>query len=265
MFRKKICIFMIVMMFIISSSSAFAGGGGGINMARETTQLLNHGELVTQINKMTTQISNQVTQITNQITMIQDMIHNTMRLPQQLFGNVTQIYSQIKGIMDKTRGIAYTMSNLDSEMKNRFRSYADMTTSLKTVKDFNDEYRKINNTQMETARTTLEALGVSWKQLENDDTEALRQLQNLSKTAEGRNQLQQSTNQFLSFLGEESIKLRQLVMLQTQMMTVVAEAERAEKEAAERFHKESASGMWQPDEEALSYAKIDIFEALKDK
>ena len=255
MIRKKICIFMVVILFIISSSPAFAGGGG-VNMARETTQLLNHGELVTQINKLTTQISNQITQITNQITMIQDMIYNTMRLPQQLFGNVTQIYSKIKGIIDQTKGIAYTMSNLDSEMKKMFRSYSDMTTSLKTVKDFQEEYRKINNTQMETARTTMEALGVSWKQLENDDTEALRQLQNLSKTAEGRNQLQQSTNQFLSFLSEESIKLRQLVMLQTQMMTVVAEAERAEKEAGQRLHEESLNGIRDPFEGLDKYDGI---------
>jgi len=234
----------ILLSSLLSSSSVYAGGGiaGG---AREITQLLNHSELVTQINKLTTQITNQITQITNQITMIQDMIRNTMSLPQQLFGSVTQIYSQIKNIMNKTRGIAYTMANLDTEMKNRFRSYSDMA-NLKTGTDFQQEYRKIAETQMETARTTLEALGVSWKQLENDDTEALRQLQNVAKSADGRNQIAQSTNQLLSFLAEESLKLRQLIMLQTQMTTVAIEADRAEKEAAQKRHEESLNNLRNP-------------------
>ena len=48
-------------------------------------------------------------------------------------------------------------------------------------------------------------------------------------------------------------------------MRAIMEKNRAEKEAAERYHKEASSGMWQPDEEALSHFKINVFEAGKGK
>lgn len=244
-YKKAICMSIVIVKLISSSSVVMAGGGGVTGGAREITQLLNHSELVTQIGKLSEQINNQITmiakeveQIINQITMIQDMIFNTLSLPQQLFGNVTQIYSKIKGIMDKTKGIAYTMMNFDEEMKNRFKSYSSMS-SIQTTKDFQKEYRQIIETQMETTRTTLEAIGVAWDQLENDDTKTLKQLQDIAKSAEGRNQIAQSTNQLLSFLGEESLKLRQLVMIQAQMTGVALEAERAEKDAGQKLHERS--------------------------
>ena len=243
---KRIVFMLVTVVIIMSSSSVYAGGGGGLGGgATEFTQLLNNSELMaqvgqlsSQINNQITQITNQVTQITNQITMIQDMILNTARLPQQLFGDVTQIYSRIKGVMNQTKGIAYSMANLDEEMKRKFNSYTSMS-NLSTAVDFQKEHRKIVDTQMETARTTMESLGVAWEQLENDDTEALRKLQQIAQTANGRNQIAQSTNQLLGFLGEDSIKLRQLIMMQTQMTTIALEAERAEQDAGQKRHEES--------------------------
>ena|GEM_PF-238333 len=247
-YNKTICMLIVIVFALsISSSVVMAGGGGLTGGATEFTQLMNNSELVAQvgqlskqINNQITQITNQVTQITNQITMIQDMIHNTKGLPSQLFGNVNQIFSRIKGVMNQTQGIAYTMMNLDDEMKNRFKSYSSMS-QLKTTKDLQQEYRQIIDTQMETTRTTLEAINVAWDQLEKDDTKTLEQLQNMAKSADGRNQIMQSTNQFLGFLSEESLKLRQLIMLQAQMTGVALEAERAKNDAAEYHHKLSTS------------------------
>ena len=243
--RKKRITCLLIIAMLLSSSSVCAGGGGLTGGATEFTQLLNNSELAAQVGQLSTQINNQITQIThqvnqitNQITMIQDMILNTMKLPQQIFGNVTQIYSRIKGLMNQTKGIAYTMANLDTEMKTKFRSYMNMG-HLSTATDFQQEYRKIADAQMETARTTMESLGIAWEQLENDDTEALRKLQEIAQSAEGRNQIAQSANQLLGFLGEDSIKLRQLIMMQTQMTTVALEAERAQKDAAQKRHEDS--------------------------
>ena len=238
MFIKKIVYILAAAVIIMSSSSVYAGGGGLGGGSTEFTQILNNAELITQVDQLLEQIRKMEEQITNQLLMIDDMVHNTLRLPQQLFGNVTQIYSRIKGIMNKTKGIAYSMANLDEEMKKKFNNYANMS-NLSTAVDFQKEHRKIIDTQMETARTTMEALGVSWEQLEKDDTEALRKLQQIAQTADGRNQLAHSTNQLLGFLGEDSIKLRQLIMMQTQMTTVALEAERAEKDAAQKRHEDS--------------------------
>jgi hypothetical protein len=47
--------------------------------------------------------------------MIQDMIANTLTMPDHLFRNVKSIvgvYSKVKGIIDKTKGLAYSVANM---------------------------------------------------------------------------------------------------------------------------------------------------------
>jgi P-type conjugative transfer protein TrbJ len=277
-FKKAICILTVIVFTLSGSSSIVIAGGGGVGGgAKEFTQILNNSELAAQVKnsseqiaKAKEQIDNQmkqisrlVEQIDNQVMMIKDLFQNTLSLPQQLFGNVTQIYSRIKGLMDQTKGIAYTMMNLDEEMKNRFQSYSNMSGS-DTMKNFQEEYRKIVDTQMETTRTTLETIGVAWDQLEKDDTKTLQQLQNIAKNADGRNKIMQSTNQFLGFLSEESLKLRQLIMLQTQMTGVALEAERAKQDAAQLIHEESALGILKSDPFHGDFSR-NVFDALKGK
>ena len=206
--------------------TGLAGGGGMTGGATEATQLLNHSELVTQISKLSTQIS-------NQITMIQDMVYNTFTIPDQLFRDVKQVYGSVKDIIGKTQGIAYNLSNLDDELKRRFQSYGDLS-KLVTTEGFSTEYRNVVTSQMETVRSTMKAIGVSFEELVRDDTSALKELQNKASTAKGRNELIQATNQLLGFLAEDAMKLRQLQMMQAQMAGTALEAERAQNDISDR-------------------------------
>jgi P-type conjugative transfer protein TrbJ len=208
-----------------AANAAFAGGGlsGG---ATEMTQLANNAELIEQVAQLAEQIQ-------NQITMIQDMIYNTLTIPDQLFRDVKGIYSKVKGIIDQTKGLAYNLSNMDEELKRRFKSYTDLS-SLSRVSDFSSEYRNIVGTQMETVRSTMEAIGVSMEELINDDASALKELQSKASTAKGRNELIQATNQLLGFLAEDAMKLRQLQMMQAQMAGTAFEAERARSDLSNR-------------------------------
>ena len=216
--KKMGRIIAVCLLFCIAVNAAYAGGGatGG---ATEATQLINKAELVKQVSQLAEQIQ-------NQIKMIQDLIHNTLTIPDQLFRDVQGIYSKIKGIIDNTKGLAYNLANLDEELKNRFKSYSDME-SLTRVSDLSSELRNIVDTQMETVRSTMEAIGVSFEQLINDDASALKELQNKASSATGRNELIQATNQLLGFLAEDAMKLRQLQMMQAQMAGTALEAERA--------------------------------------
>lgn len=198
---------------------AFAGGGGGLTGgATEFTQLANNSELAAQVGQLSTQIN-------NQIKMINDLITNTLTMPDQLFRDVKQVYGSVKSIINKTQGLAYNLSNIDDEMKRRFKSYADLS-KLNSIEDFSSEYRKVVETQTETVRTTMEAIGVSSEELVKDDTSALKELQKKASSAEGRNELIQGTNQLLGFLAEDAMKLRQLQMMQAQMTGTAYEAER---------------------------------------
>ncbi|MDR3355346.1 MAG: P-type conjugative transfer protein TrbJ [Synergistaceae bacterium] len=209
----------LCVMFCFAADAALAGGGGLTGGATEMTQLANNAELIEQVAQLAEQIQ-------NQITMIQDMIYNTLTIPDQLFRDVKGIYGKVKGIIDKTKGLAYNLANMDEELKRRFKSYADMN-GLSKVSDFSSTYREIVGTQMETVRNTMEAIGVSMEELVNDDASALKELQSKASTAKGRNELIQATNQLLGFLAEDAMKLRQLQMMQAQMAGTAYEAERA--------------------------------------
>jgi P-type conjugative transfer protein TrbJ len=208
----------LCVLFCFSANALFAGGGLG-GGATEVTQMMNNAELVQQVSQLAQQIQ-------NQITMIQDMIYNTLTIPDQLFRDVKGIYSKVKNVIDRTQGLAYNLANMDEELQRRFRSYSDMS-SLSLVSDFSDEYRKIVGTQMETVRSTMEAIGVSFEELVTDDVSALKELQQKANSAKGRNELVQATNQMLGFMAEDAMKLRQLQMMQAQMAGTAYEAERS--------------------------------------
>jgi P-type conjugative transfer protein TrbJ len=226
---KKLKKAMAVCMLCLSAVNAAHAGGGLGGGATEVTQIANNAELIEQVAQLAEQIQ-------NQIKMIQDMIYNTLTIPDQLFRNVKNIvgvYSKVKGIIDRTKGIAYNLSNLDEELKRRFKSYGDLSR-LSLVTDFSSEYRSIAGAQMETVRSTMEAVGVAFEELANDDASALEELQKKAGSAKGRNELIQATNQLLGFLAEDAMKLRQLQMMQAQMAGVAYEAERAKGELSDR-------------------------------
>ncbi|MDR0653534.1 MAG: P-type conjugative transfer protein TrbJ [Synergistaceae bacterium] len=242
---KRIVALCVLCCFI--TNAAFAGGGltGG---ATEITQLMNNSELVAQVAQLAEQIQ-------NQITMIQDLIYNTLTIPDQLFRDVKQIYSKVKGIIDTTKGLAYNLANLDEELKRRFKSYTDMS-NISTAGGFVSEYRNIVDTQMETVRSTMEAIGVSFEELVNDDASALKELQSKASSANGRNELIQATNQLLGFMAEDAMKLRQLQMMQAQMAGTAYEAERAREDLSRRrieafFKRESEPSINVPDESLI--------------
>jgi P-type conjugative transfer protein TrbJ len=225
--NRKTIIALLCVIAQFWSIPSFAGGGAG--RATEMTQRSNHAELVTQVSQLAEQIN-------NQITMINDMITNTLTIPDQLFRNVQNIvgvYSKVKGVLDKTTGLAYNLANLDEELKRRFRSYADLS-NLSRVSDFSSTYREIVGTRMETVRNTMEAIGVAFEELVGDDASALEEIQKKASTAKGRNELIQATNQILGFLAEDAMKLRELQMMQAQMAGTAYEAERAQSDLSDR-------------------------------
>lgn len=223
--KKPGRIILLCLLSCFTVSNVYAGGGvtGG---ATEVTQLMNNAELVKEVSQLAEQIQ-------NQITMLQDMSYNTVTIPDQLFRDVRFIYSGVKGVIDRTNGLAYNLANLDEELKRRFKSYGDMA-SLSRVADFSSEYRNIADSQMETVRNTMEAIGVSFEELSGNDAATLAALQNKAGSAKGRNELIQATNQLLAFMTDNTMKLRQTQMLQAQMAGTAYEAERAGGDLANR-------------------------------
>jgi P-type conjugative transfer protein TrbJ len=248
MMKKMVMAILVVFFTVISCGVVFAGGGatGG---STEATQLANKAQLIEQVKKAAEQINNQITQITNQITMIQDMVHNTMALPDQLFSTVGTLYGSIDGVMKNTMGLAYQMASIDDQMMDKFKSYADLKGKIKNAPQFQSEYKSIIDTQRETARDTMKTLGIMQEDLE-DDYKILEKLQEKASTAQGRNQLLAAANQFAAYQAQTETKLRELIMAQLNLTTVVIEAERTQSDVAQAEHE----AMWQP----MGYEKPSI-------
>ena len=88
------------------------------------------------------QIQNQVTQITqlaeqiqNQMNIYQNMLQNTAKLPDHIWG---QVEGDLQASRDREpgQGIAFSMGNVDDVLKQRFQSYADFKTNLPEREDF---------------------------------------------------------------------------------------------------------------------------------
>jgi P-type conjugative transfer protein TrbJ len=144
---------------------------------------------------------------------------------------------------------------MDEELKRRFKSYTELS-NISQISDFSSEYRNIADTQMETVRSTMEAIGVSMEELVTDDASALTELQNKASSAKGRNQLIQATNQLLGFLAEDAMKLRHLQMMQAQMAGTAYEAERARDDLSRRrieafFKRGNDDDVYVPDESLI--------------
>jgi P-type conjugative transfer protein TrbJ len=236
----------------VNVAQAGGGLGGG---ATEATQILNNDELVAQVAQLAEQIDLMVKQLN-------DMVANTLTIPDQLFrsvGDIAKIYKKVKGVIDKTQGLAYSLGNIDEELKQRFKSYADIS-KIKSDIGFTSEYRKIAETQMETTRNTMEAIAVSMEELTTSDASALQEIQKKASTAKGRNELIQATNQLLAFMAEDAMKMRHVFMMQSQAVNAAYEAERTESDAIDAQHKMIVSPVKEeaPDP-ALNKSIIDQF------
>ena len=125
-------------------SGVRAGIVGGF--ATEWTQLANNLQLVNSYIR-------QGEQLRQEILMVLDMAKNSTTLPSQVFGPIANDISQLAGIVQGGRALAYSMANLDAEFRSRFRGwgYNSRTWFL--------DYRDWSQTSLDTIQGTLRAAG----------------------------------------------------------------------------------------------------------
>jgi type IV secretion system protein TrbJ len=89
-------------------SPGLAGSATGV--ATEWTQLANNAQLIDLLKSSGLQVENQITQITqlaeqiqNQLKIYQNMLQNTARLPQHIWGQVEDDLNQLRDIVNRAR------------------------------------------------------------------------------------------------------------------------------------------------------------------
>ena len=201
----------------------------------ETTQLLNHGELVNAYIRQGEQLAEALKQTV-------DMIRNSQLLTTQAYGPVTSDLMQLAQIVQGGQALAYSMANLDAAYRMRFRGYAYNANAYYT------DYQNWSQTSLDTTRSAMRAAGLQNDQLQNEQA-TLAALRAMSQTTEGRMQALQVANQIAEQQVEQLMKLRQLMLVDLQskqaFQAVEVQRQAAAEAAADAFFKysrQSATG-----------------------
>ncbi len=215
------------------------GGGGGFFGATEFTQILNNAELIAiggqnaqQIAHQVTQISNQVQQIANQIQIYQNMLQNTLKLPEQIWGQAEQDLLALQSIVQQGQGIAFSMGNLDDVIKERFASYSQFKDALPTSSDFSLSYQSWSDTNRDTIASSLKAANLTARQFQSEEA-TLAQLRNQSASAIGQMQALQIGHQIASQQINQMQKLRGLVSQHMTSMGTWYQSQQAQADLAQ--------------------------------
>lgn len=222
---------------IVNSTPGRAGGVTG--QATEWTQLLNNGELVALVGKSTEQINNQMTQIAqlaeqiqNQIRMYENMLQNTAQLPFHVWSQVENDLNRLRGLVAQGEGIAFSMSNADEVLKQRFQSYADFKTGLADGQTFSSSYETWSTTNRDTIAGTLKAAGLTAEQFSSEEA-TMSSLRSMSESADGQMKALQVGHQIAVEQVGQFQKLRGLLAQQTTMMATWFQSDQADKDLAQ--------------------------------
>ncbi len=218
--------------------------GASVSAARaqyalETTQMLNHIELVVQYKEMVVQTYQQLQQLQQLINQYRNMVQNTLSLPQTVWGDVTGQLNRLAGLVRQGQALAYSLSNLDQEFQNRFKGYNFYLNQNMTGQQFSTQYATWTKQTQDTIRGCMLA---GHEQMEGlgDEEADMRRLLQLSESAEGRMQALQAGNQITAQMLPQMQKLRQLVTSQMQMqgayLAYVEEKEALQRAQMEKYY-----------------------------
>lgn len=212
--------------------------------ATEWTQLLNNAELVGLTGQSAEQINNQVTQITqlaeqiqNQLKIYENMLQNTLQLPNHIWSQVEGDLSRLQNLVTQGEGIAFAMGNIDDVLKQRFESFAEFQTGLANGEDFSSSYRAWSDTNRETIAATLRAAGLTAEQFGSEEA-TMAQLRSMSETSVGQMQALQVGHKIAEQQVAQTQKLRGLVSQQVTMMGTWFQSEQAAKDLAQTRREE---------------------------
>ena len=221
----RTCLAKFALSLVLSAAQiAPALAAGQLLGATEFTQVLNNAELVglagqsgIQIDNQVTQIAQQVEQIQNQLKIYDNMLQNTLKLPDEVWGQVENDLNRLRSVVGEGQGIAFSMGNIDDVLKQRFQSYAQFQANPLSGEDFSAAYQSWSDTNRDTIGGTLKAANLTADQFSSEEA-TMDQLRAMSGTSVGQMQALQVGHQIAAQQVSQMQKLRGLVSQQMTMM-----------------------------------------------
>ncbi len=229
----------LALAMVLLGAHTTAHSGAATGAATEWTQLLNNVELVSLVGQSGEQITNQVTQITqlaeqiqNQLNIYQNMLQNTARLPNHIWGQVENDLNRLRSIVNQGQGIAFSMANADDLLKQRFTSYGDLQSAVNSGADISSSYSHWSDTNRDTIAGTLRIASLTASQFDSEE-ETMGQLRSMSETADGQMKALQVGHTIAAQQVIQMQKLRGLVSQQMTMMGTWLQGEQTDKDLAQ--------------------------------
>jgi P-type conjugative transfer protein TrbJ len=212
----------------------FAGGPSQAQdcpqCATEATQLLNKLQLVKQV-------ENSIQQLQAQIGMYQNMVTNSQGVSNPLWSNAIKDLQALNSLIQKSKAIAYSAGNLDSQFASRYSTYPQYLSSQMGTVNWQSKYGQWSQGMQDNALYALKAAGLQSSQLSSEDA-LIQQLQTMSQSTQGRMQALQVGHMLAEQQIRQVQKLRQLMMLQLQMQANYLAAQQDKDAAVQAFRQQ---------------------------
>src|SRR5207237_285030 len=151
-------------------------------------------------------------------------IQNSQTLASEVFAPIMDDIHALADIVQGGQALAYSLANLDSEFRSRFRGYAY------SARSYYSDYRNWSETSLDTTRSTLRAVGLQSQQLQNEQS-VMAAVRNMARSANGRMKALQVANQIAEQQVQQLMKLRELMLVDLQSKETY-QAHEVQKEAA---------------------------------
>lgn len=240
--RNWLAVLMASALTFGAKPTAWAGSATGA--ATEWTQLANNAQLIDLMKSSGIQVDNQITQIgqlaeqiQNQLKIYENMLQNTVQLPDHIWGQVEGDLNRLRDIVEQGQSISFSMANADDVLKQRFQSYADLKTNLPNAESFSSSYQSWSDTNRDTIASTLKAANLTADQFSSEEG-TMSSLRGMSESADGQMKALQVGHQIAAQQISQMQKLRGLVSQQMTMMGTWLQSEQTEKDLAQKRREE---------------------------
>lgn len=124
------------------------------------------------------------------------------------------------------------MGNADDVLKQRFKSFAELKSTLPNGESFSSGYQAWSDTNRDTIAGTLKAANLTSEQFENEES-TMGSLRSMSQSADGQMKALQVGHQIAAQQVAQMQKLRGLVSQQMTMMGTWYQSEQTDKDLAQ--------------------------------
>lgn len=193
------------------------------NCSQLYQQILNYVRQGLQYAKQLDQYAKQVEEYVLQIKQFENMVKNSIRLPQMVFDDALSTVRSIENTMHQAKNIGYTWANLDWNFKSVF---PDTYYQYNKLKQFGSSWDRLQDDFQRSERTfdsALSALKAARAHSEDLSRDQYRMDQvgwHLGG-AQGRLDALQAAGEYAQHSAQQIMKLRQIGLVQLQLMAQV--------------------------------------------